>query len=609
MDDLFSHYERELVALRRLSREFADRYPKVAGNLHMVGETCDDPHVERLIQSVALLGARVSKRLDDDYPQFTQALLNTLFPHLLRPFPSCAIVQVTSKGASSAGTTIARGTYLKSPPVQGIACTFVTTYDLSVAPIEIVGAQFHALIQAPSAIHLPVGANACLSMQMRVNGAWTSTERRRDTVRVYMDGEPSFCAALRDALFMRAKRAYVQCGDAAWTACASIPVLAVGFEDDDALMPHDVRSPSAYRILTEYFAFPEKFNFFDIDLGAIRRLLPDLPGTFRIHIALAGHRADSPAARTLSGLSEKNLLPGCTPVVNLFRQAGVPIAVDQRTAEYTVLAHHAQPAAFEVYRADRVGMLRQRGGTTSESEFRPLYSSRFASNAQQGDGFYMLTHDETLASVSPGHETQIALYDLDYDPAVIEKHTLSLELTCTNRDLPRALAYGQPHGDLALPGVARGQTIQLLRRPTRSLRFKGGAGAHWRLISHLTLNHHGLSAQGLGGLREMLSLYDLPQSPISQRQIAGVTGLAYTDTVAWIRNKRGTCLVHGVEVRMTLDEDAFVGASVHLFIQVIERFLSLYTQVNSFIELVVLAKQSGEEIFRCQPRSGTTTLA
>jgi hypothetical protein len=98
MDELFAKYERELVLLRSLCREYAQRYPKVAAQLQLGGEACDDPHVERLIQAVALLCARVSKRLDDNYPQFTEALLNLLFPHYLRPFSSCAIVRVGGPG-------------------------------------------------------------------------------------------------------------------------------------------------------------------------------------------------------------------------------------------------------------------------------------------------------------------------------------------------------------------------------------------------------------------------------------------------------------------------------------------------------------------------------
>ena len=70
MEQLLPYYESELGYLRRNLREFAERYPKIAGRLLISGEVCDDPHTERMIESFALLNARIAKRLDDDYPEF-----------------------------------------------------------------------------------------------------------------------------------------------------------------------------------------------------------------------------------------------------------------------------------------------------------------------------------------------------------------------------------------------------------------------------------------------------------------------------------------------------------------------------------------------------------
>ncbi|MCA3862711.1 MAG: type VI secretion system baseplate subunit TssF, partial [Burkholderia sp.] len=112
MEELLPYYERELSFLRRYSRDFAERYPKIAARLALSGEHCEDPHVERMIESFALLGARINKKLDDDYPEFTEALLEVLYPHYLRPFPSCSIAQFTpaSPGQQTEPVVIDRGT-------------------------------------------------------------------------------------------------------------------------------------------------------------------------------------------------------------------------------------------------------------------------------------------------------------------------------------------------------------------------------------------------------------------------------------------------------------------------------------------------------------------
>src|SRR5690606_15679704 len=132
MDDLLPHYERELGFLRRHGREFAERYPKIAGRLLLSGDGSQDPHVERLIESFALLTARVSKKIEDDYPEFTEALLEVMYPHYLRPFPSCSVACFDMGPALSQLTdplVVPRGTLLHSRSVRGASCRFRNAYD------------------------------------------------------------------------------------------------------------------------------------------------------------------------------------------------------------------------------------------------------------------------------------------------------------------------------------------------------------------------------------------------------------------------------------------------------------------------------------------------
>ncbi|NVI81877.1 type VI secretion system baseplate subunit TssF [Janthinobacterium sp. BJB401] len=600
MEDLLPYFERELVMLRRHCREFAERYPRIAGKLHMSGESCEDPHVEHLIESVAMLAARISKRLDDDYPQFTEALFEALFPHYLRPFPSCTIVHQCAPAAGTGVAHLPAGSEMDATPVRGVRCRFKTVYAMTTGASVLESTVFDAMIKPPPGVRLPVSASSSLNIGIRHLDAAPAS------LRVFIDGEASFSAALRDALFLHAVCAFVSIDAVQWMALPAVPLTPVGFADTDALIPFGARSQPAYRILSEYFAYPEKFNFFDIDIAALGAALPPGCQRFTLHLCMAGLRPDCAAARMLSSISSDNLRLGCSPAVNLFRQEGVPIAVTQQKTDYSVLAHATHAHGYEVVTVDAVRLLRQRGGESTLTEFRPLYSLRHGEGTAQQGHYWVVRHDMALAINSPGHEKKITLVDSDFNPLINEKASLSLSLTCSNRDLPLSLKYGQPQGDLQPCGG--GPALHMLRRPSQPRRFSQGAGLHWRLISHLTLNHHALVQDGLPALREMLTLYDQSQSASSQRQIGGIVALAHSPTTTWLRHKRGTSLAHGVEVRITLDEEAFVGTSMHLFVQVIDHFLGLYVQINSFIELVVLSGQSGEELIRCKPRSGLQNL-
>ncbi|MEO5934939.1 MAG: type VI secretion system baseplate subunit TssF, partial [Duganella sp.] len=428
-------------------------------------------------------------------------------------------------------------------------------------------------------------------------------------LRVFIDGEPSFCAALRDALFLRTVKAWVEPErNGRWTPLAAVPVWPAGFGEDESLIPFSARSHPAYRLLTEYFCFPEKFNFIDIDLSAIGVSLPAGCKRFTLHLGMSGLRTDSNTARMLGTMSTNNLLLGCTPVVNLFRQRGEPIRVTHTAASYPVLADARRAYAFEVQSIDSVKLVRQTPQGESVIEFRPFYSLRHGETPEKNGHYWVMRRDEVIARKSPGYETEISIVDIDFDPAAIETDTLSVELTCTNRDLPASLTYGMRGGDLFLEGGSSVRSITFLRRPTDSHRFERGRGAHWRLISHLSLNHLSLAGSGVDAFQEMLTLYDLPRSPTSQRQIRGIHAIASKAANHWLPGNPFACLVRGVEVSITIDEEAFVGSGIHAFTHIVERFLGLYVHANSFTQLVVVSKKSGEELLRCTPRSGDLNL-
>ena len=122
-DELLGYYERELTYLRRLSKQFAAKYPKVAARVSRSGDEIEDPHVERLMEGFAFLTARVHLKIDDEFPEITEALLGVVYPHFIRPIPSMSIVRMEpdpGQGKLSSGVNIPRGSMLESRDVGGV---------------------------------------------------------------------------------------------------------------------------------------------------------------------------------------------------------------------------------------------------------------------------------------------------------------------------------------------------------------------------------------------------------------------------------------------------------------------------------------------------------
>lgn len=600
MKDLLPFFERELVLLRRYGAEFAARFPRVAGPLQAAGT---DPQAERVLHGTALLAARIEKRFEDGYTQFTEGLLESLYPHQLRPFPAAAIAVFDMPGAGTTPRVIPGGTQLKSrQKVAGVECRFRTTADVALAPLAIPSVAFDPFIRAPSGTALAADATAALSITIASPSDVPLGGIALDRLRLFIDGDPSLSAALRDALFLHAGGAFVESADGRWQPLAAMPVAPAGCADDEALIPYGKRSHPAWRVLAEYFCFPEKFRFVDIDLAALRPLMPAGARSATLHLALSRLQPDGAAARLLRTLLPANLRLFCTPVINLFAHHARPIDVTGTRAEYPLVPDAGRPEGFEVYSVDAVR--KQGKGGEGIVEFTPMHARR--DGALATGHHWALRHDDILAEIRPGYEKQLSL--VDGDAGTAQRSTVGVDITCTNRDLPLQLACGAPEGDLSMPDAADGGQIRFLTRPTGVRRLANG-DAHWDLIACLSLNHHALIPDGLPALRKLLHLHDLSRSPVAERLIAGIVDLDHQQKTAWMPHAYGASLVYGIEVRITVEEEAFTGSGIHLFAQVMEQFLALYVQVNSFVELVLLAQRDGREILRCKRRSGHASPA
>jgi type VI secretion system protein ImpG len=663
MRALLPYFENELTFLRRRGQSFAQAYPRIAGQLQLGSDEAKDPHVERMIESFALLTARVNKRLDDDFPLFTESLLEVLYPHYLRPFPSASIAQFdlgAAAGQMSKPVTIERGTLMATRPVKGVPCKFRTTQSVHLLPLRVADAVYRNAVSAPEGTRLPAGVTSLISVTLDLlspQANWAMLANQ--ALRFYLDGEPSQVSALREALCHKVQGIMVQTqAHQPWHA--PVPPLSgefpqptlAGFADDEAMIDFDSRSHPAYRLLTEYFAFPEKFNFVDVPVPVPAALhkagkpmaqeeggTSDTRRSLTVHLLLSGVQADSDESRLLESLSVRNLLLGCAPVVNLFTQPADPIRVTHAASSYPVVVDGRRAYGYEVYSIDRVFCVKQTRHGESVQAFKPFFSlqhddllgadlvddeidaaptmaaQRLIQSAQErgdstraGGRYWSTQRDETVASDSPGYELSMSIVDVDFDPALPQTDTLSLTVTATNRDLPTLLPFGAVGGDLFMEGGGLAKEVRLLRKPTPSMRFERGRGALWRLISHLSLNHLSLSGGGIDALKEMLRLYDLPRSASNRRQIDGVLRIEFKPATAWLPGEPYATFVRGTEVRLTVDEDSFVGAGLGLFATVLDRFFGLYVHANSFTRLTLISARTQEAVLSCPPRNGNMTL-
>jgi len=601
MDDrILSYYERELTYIREMGAEFARKYPKVAGRLLLEPDKCEDPHTERLIEAFAFLCGRIHGKIDDGFPEITQSLLSILYPHFVNPVPSMSVVRFepAKKTVGLAGYRIERGTTLFSRPVGRHPCQFATVYPVSIWPVEVVSA---ALRDPKKPVR---GSQQMLRLQLRTFNHVALSQIPWETLRFFLHGQAQHIHHLYELLMNNVCHVEIEAGNRKGKVDA-IPLSPadslrpVGFEEGEGMLPYSKRSFPGYILLQEYFCFPEKFLFVDLcGLGALRA--HDLADTLEVCIYL------DRAAKANTVVNAETFRLNASPVVNLFERLAEPLRVDQRRAEYRLVADVRRQEATEIYSVNRVA------ATAADSpgaliDYSPFYS--LGHHLEDGDPksrkvFWLMERRPSGRKGDTGTEVFLSFCDARAAPVDPEVETVSAFVTCTNRDLPARLPFGDPGGDFEMETAAPVTRISCLLKPTSTRRPSLGGGLQWRLISHLSLNYLSLVEDGGTALKEILKLYDFEDSAVTRQQIAGIAAVSSRP----VARRIGDLFGRGVEVTVEFDEDKFVGTGLFLFASVLERFLAQYVSINSFCQLTARTHQRKDPLRKWPPRNGNRVL-
>jgi type VI secretion system protein ImpG len=608
--ELIKYYSQELQHLREMGGEFAREFPKIAARLGLENLECADPYVERLLEGFSFLAARVQMKIDAEFPRFTQHLAELVYPHYLAPTPSMAIVQIQpdlTNPALAGGVKIARGGALRGALDKNgsTRCEYRTAHDLTLWPLELADAKFftHAGSLGGADLALPPGVKAGLRLRLRATGGLKIGQLKLDRLALYLRGADAMPMQIYERLLGASVGVVVMpvARPAPWHV--QLPATAVkplGFGEDEALLPVGRQSFQGYRLLQEYFAFPQRFLFVGIDglLPALRRCADS-----EIEVIVLLNRTDPVLEQALDA---SNFALHCTPAINLFPRRTDRIALTAEQFEYHVVADRTRPMDFEIYRIEEV--TGYSAGTVAEQKFEPFYRARDLGAAYQAGAYYQVRRDKRVQSARQaergarssylGSETFISLVDAASAPFRGDLRQLGLQVLCTNRDLPLMMALGAGPSDFMLDVEAPVERVRCLSGPSRPLPSYAHGAVAWRLLSHLSLNYASLldtdPEQGARAMRDLLGLYCAADDVATQRMIEGLRSI---DSRAVTRRLPGggpIAFGRGLEVTLTFDEAPFGGVGAFLLGAVLAHFFAQYVSLNSFAETVVRSQSRGE---------------
>jgi len=617
---LLGYYNRELQHVREMGGEFAREFPKIAGRLGLESLECSDPYVERLLESFAFLTARVQLKIDAEFPRFSQHLLQMVYPHYLAPTPSMAVLEMQpnlSEGALADGFRVARGAVLRGLTGRGAetACEYRTAHDVTLWPLELVGAEYTSFLADLGAPRLPSKGKAALRLRLRAAGGLTMDHLALGELPIFLRGGDEIAMRLYELLMVHTVALVARPGSASQResrVVADAGVRPLGFDDEQALLPYGPRCFQGYRLLQEYFAFPSRFLFFNLHglADAVRRCTdPEL----EIIVVF-----DAPDPRLEKAVGTSQFALFCTPAVNLFPRRADRIHLTASASEYHVVPDRTRPMDFEVHAVTEV--VGYGTGTDEKQEFLPFYATSDQSPAD-GTAYYTVHREPRVLSTKQrtqgprssyvGSEVFLALVDPNEAPFRSQLKQLSVEVTCTNRDLPLHLPVGQGASDFSLEAGAPVVAIRCVAGPTPPRPSHVHGDPTWRLISHLSLNYLSLTDAADGGgasaLRELLGLYGDSGDAVIHRRIEGVRSVTPKCVTRRLPGPGPAAFGRGTEVTLVCDETGFEGMGVFLLGAVLERFFSKYVSINSFTETALKTVQRGE-IARWPARIGRRPL-
>jgi len=641
-DKLFDYYNKELVAIRELAKEFAARYPKVAARLDMHDTEISDPYVERLLEGVSFLTARTQLKIDAEYPRFVQRIMEVLYPQFLTQTPSSAIVTmaVSQKQTLNVLHQVNRQQLLNSLPLKEIndhiSCQYAVTRALELTPLQITSAVYtQSLGYLPKSLQLnrkAVEYSALrLDFALAIDGL--CSDLIPEQLPIYLGAELAKSSQLLYLMLNHCDKVVCHSFEnpQAWYQELDSLPKQLGFAEDEALSFNLNKNVAALRVIQEYIQLPEKFLFVEQTgvKAAIKR--SEQQGVFpnraeQIEEVISENGVNKRIVgfkkryfslsfifnKQIDGLEtlikSEDFALNATPVVNLFQKPGIRFAVDIHDTQFHVVPDRTQPLNYEIYAIEQVKGFDFQNNL--RATFRPIYQvNHDQPSAHQKYAFFSMLrearvpseryHQEGGRTSYLGSEAYLSIADQSR-PLVDEHiHQLSVDAWCTNRDLPLLMARSKT-SDFLIDSALPVESIKIISKLTRPKEAIDEHEALWSLLNLLNLNLVSLAkmnvASNIAYFKELLLSFPHEKSNLYRQQVNAIDSMTVEPTSRIVRQRNYSGMVRGIHVRVLIDEGRTGGIHPYLFGAILNQYLQRSVTVNSFVQLSMELLQSHEVI-------------
>lgn len=568
---LLEYYSKELHSLKTYGAFFSKKFPAIAKRLGFVNGHTEDPHVERLIESVAFLTSKLHKRMDDDLSEMNKAILETLMPHFLRLVPAVTIVQFcvnTDRASLQHSLQVDRHTELHARAVEGFENRFRTCYPLTILPIELTEAA------------LANDNESSLVLKLL-----SSAKKLHDeaSLRICITGQNEFKFLLYEALLSKVISLTYKNSKKQFNY-RQLDIQTVGFSGQDCLCPEDMHIDTIHNTLRDYAVFAEKFLFVNLPLP--KDLFTNYPDeVVELRFDFQPGMTTSRLKALGNQINTDNIRLNCVPVVNIFQQISEPIIPNATEGEFLLKPDVRDSDNYAIYAVKEVKLKRKQGQRTNEFQLSPLFGIRMYDEDSVVGGLWQFHQKMILKD-----NKEIFHYSLSFaitDEFEFDSNTDVITATtiCTNNNYISKMSIDNPSGDFSthinIPGIA----IKGIMHPRLPIFPKLNDYNKWNLISQLAVNKVLYSGRhGVSILKQTLEAYNFNNNTNFTRLINMICDIKIDSVAERLYQNKPLSIANGLAVTIIFSHEAAETFGYYLFCSVLEKYLGQYAPINTFIK-------------------------
>lgn len=622
-EKLLQYYQKELSYLRNEGLFFAQENPKIASRLGMNSIDVPDPYIERLLEGIAFLNARTNLKIDASYPNFVTNILEVVYPQLLNPTPSSAIVNLELSDNYHLNTihTIKRGDTLNSLPMnfndQKVNCTFSFTQNLELSPLKLEAVSYSEMSVAKLDHIAHQNNSSVLKLDFSIEAPHLCSDLIPEQLKVFLGHDIVTASQLLHLLITRCSKVVCHNYDNTqqWSYTIHHKPRHLGFSDDDSLSINSEKTIDSLRIIQEYIQLPEKFlfieqkglkeaiiyaeknNYIDSSAMQIQKIIND-NGTNKKVIGYQKRRFslsfifDQISTELINSSITNNISISALPIVNVFKKRGVRLAIDANHREHHIVIDKTQPLNFEVYSIDKINAYNK--NNQKIDSYTPFYRHHNQDYHEYKKTAYFslnrerrLAHDKVYRTSYLGHEVFVNLSNIVSNTSHDDIHQISLDAWCTNRDLPILMPLGV-ESDFLIEEKLPVKSIKLIKRLTRPKEAIDNQNHLWSILNLVRLNYASLinisNKEGVEHIKEVLSSFPHDNNDLLAQNINAIVGLNIQTSKKILRDGLHSGVVRGLKVRLEIDEGLMGGVHPFLFGSILRSYLSCIISINSFLD-------------------------